>query len=920
VPSAAATLSVLSPHLQFSFEDNGTTTTDSVSGVSLNLINGGGGAADYHGAAGSGVYGHGKALDFSSAVPNAPGPLAFSTNNSAVNFGTLTNFTLAFWFKPTVPITSSLCRLFLLANSGNTGGGGQDSLELLDYNVVNSFRMNINTSAIYAQPKAEPTNQWLFFAATWDGQTMKVYRGTETGAISLQTSVPAAAGAINVGATFNLLLGNILSQSRPFTGLFDDVRFYTGVADSNFLDSVRQEALIFSAPVNVSLTTCGGASLTWSPVPYATGYIVKRSTSSGAETDFATTATNVFIDTTATVGSTYYYEVVATNSSSVSASSSEVFGTVQNQSLFTFVTQPASQTVCLGDTPTFTVATSGDPEVTYLWQYSVSAGANWIDIPSANSTNYTTPVVTAADDGTLYRAIVISGCASVPSAAAKLSVATSEATVVQQPVDQTVVAGWPARFAVRATGTNLIYQWRKNGTNLVDGNGVSGSFSTVLNLTNLTVADSGSVYDCVIGPPCVAVPSSPALLTVNADASNNLMLKFDFEDAANGTTTTDTIHGVTLNLVDANFAPIDLHGQSGSGVAGLGRSLDLSTGTMGGTGPLAYAASDSTINYGTISSFTLTFWVSPATGISTASRVYPRYFIMGGNTTTDLSTTGSFGALYTSGLKAAVNTNSVSALSPNEPAGEWIFLAVTWDGQTANYYAGSTNGAVTLLNSLDLPTTPVNIGNAVNLLIGNNATTDRSFAGKMDDMRLYLGAAPADTLETIRQAALPPVPVASFTALPVSGVRPLLVTFTNSTVGSPTGLIWNFGDGVTNSSGSNVVTHVYGVEGNYSATLTASESGGSSTATNLIAVTAPMPPKITRVAAGSGNLTIQGTNGPVSATQVYYYKLLTSTNLALPRASWTVLATNSFNADGSFSNNIPVTPADPQRFYLQQMP
>src|SRR5712671_1228787 len=55
--------------LKFGFEDSGTTTTNSVAGagVSLNIVNGTN-AADFHGAAGSGVAGVGKALDFSSGT------------------------------------------------------------------------------------------------------------------------------------------------------------------------------------------------------------------------------------------------------------------------------------------------------------------------------------------------------------------------------------------------------------------------------------------------------------------------------------------------------------------------------------------------------------------------------------------------------------------------------------------------------------------------------------------------------------------------------------------------------------------------------------------------------------------------------------------------------------------------------------
>src|ERR1700744_1090632 len=68
--------------LKFGFEDTGTSTADSVSGVSLNIISSTGTAAELHGAAGTGVAGQGKALDLTSA-PGSTGtaPYAFTTAN-----------------------------------------------------------------------------------------------------------------------------------------------------------------------------------------------------------------------------------------------------------------------------------------------------------------------------------------------------------------------------------------------------------------------------------------------------------------------------------------------------------------------------------------------------------------------------------------------------------------------------------------------------------------------------------------------------------------------------------------------------------------------------------------------------------------------------------------------------------------------
>src|SRR5882724_1088260 len=112
-----AEVSAQTLQLKFGFEDGGTTTTNSVAGagVSLNIVNGTN-AADFHGAAGSGVAGAGKALDFSSGTyGNATSPLAFVTNSGAVNFGAVSNFTMTQWIKPGA--LSQFPRFFLIGTN-----------------------------------------------------------------------------------------------------------------------------------------------------------------------------------------------------------------------------------------------------------------------------------------------------------------------------------------------------------------------------------------------------------------------------------------------------------------------------------------------------------------------------------------------------------------------------------------------------------------------------------------------------------------------------------------------------------------------------------------------------------------------------------------------------------------------------------
>ena len=82
-------------------------------------------------------------------------------------------------------------------------------------------------------------------------------------------------------------------------------------------------------------------------------------------------------------------------------------------------------------------------------------------------------------------------------------------------------------------------------------------------------------------------------------------------------------------------------------------------------------------------------------------------------------------------------------------------------------------------------------------------------------------------------------PVASFTAGPTSGGTPLLVTFHDTSTGSVTSRLWNFGDGTTSTNQTYVKT--YNTPGSYTAKLTVSNAKGSSTTSKTISATAVAP-------------------------------------------------------------------------------
>ena len=71
-----------------------------------------------------------------------------------------------------------------------------------------------------------------------------------------------------------------------------------------------------------------------------------------------------------------------------------------------------------------------------------------------------------------------------------------------------------------------------------------------------------------------------------------------------------------------------------------------------------------------------------------------------------------------------------------------------------------------------------------------------------------------------------PVPVADFTATPLSGAKPLTVVFTDLSVTSPTTWNWNFGDGNTTNATVQNPVHAYLTPGIYTVSLNVTNSSG----------------------------------------------------------------------------------------------
>jgi fibronectin-binding autotransporter adhesin len=229
--------------MQFPFNEVGTNAVDSVNGVTLGIYNASGVLTDLHGGPGTGPAGLGNSLDFASATAgNGNNPVAYTLTNSTVNFGTVGPFTVTMWIKPTGAI--NFARFFGLGTVGTMDNGAANSLSIEGNNNNVGVQCNVNTpNTTFASGLSLPNNVWTFVAYTYDGSSvLQVYTANTTTPVwggQLVTGANAG-GNVVIGNTFDLWIGNRPNnRQRGFPAWFSDVRFYTGVASSNFLETIR---------------------------------------------------------------------------------------------------------------------------------------------------------------------------------------------------------------------------------------------------------------------------------------------------------------------------------------------------------------------------------------------------------------------------------------------------------------------------------------------------------------------------------------------------------------------------------------------------------------------------------------------------------------------------------------------------------
>lgn len=115
----------------------------------------------------------------------------------------------------------------------------------------------------------------------------------------------------------------------------------------------------------------------------------------------------------------------------------------------------------------------------------------------------------------------------------------------------------------------------------------------------------------------------------------------------------------------------------------------------------------------------------------------------------------------------------------------------------------------------------------------SQTAVDRDGDGISDSIYTNItGSVYSDYLPLVIPGSAPILPTADFSSNATSGLVPLNVGFTDASTGTPTAWNWNLGDGTTSTQQSPI--HTYSTAGDYTVTLTVSNSAGNNTTRNPI--------------------------------------------------------------------------------------
>lgn len=394
------------------------------------------------------------------------------------------------WYKDGVAIVGATTPTYskIMAD----GDGGKYKCEISNsYNggtTISSNDITVTVIALAVTP-----------VITGQPQSQNIYEGA-----ALNLSVTATGGNLNyqwkkngtdiagASATTYTVAHAQLSDAGNYTCVVTNSKG-TVTSESATINVSILAPTITEQPKNISISDNSAFSFTVATTGSNLTYQWRRD---DVDIQGATTAT--YAKSNAAIVDAGTYTCVVTNSAGSVISNPAVL--IVSMLVPTITAQPQDITLNEHETISFSITATGS-ELTYQWK------KDGVNIPGATSSTYTKSNAALTDGGS-YSCVISNNLATLTSSSAALKVNIVMPVITTQPGSQLITEGGNVVLTVVATGTNMTYQWKKDGVN------IAGATTTAYSKSNLQAGDQGN-YTCIITNSAGSVTSDVAQLSIS---------------------------------------------------------------------------------------------------------------------------------------------------------------------------------------------------------------------------------------------------------------------------------------------------------------------------------------------------------------------------------------------------------------------
>jgi hypothetical protein len=308
--------------------------------------------------------------------------------------------------------------------------------------------------------------------------------------------------------------------------------------------------------------------------------------------------------------------------------------------------------------------------------------------------------------------------------------------ITQHPSSTSRILGSSAVLSVTATGTNLRYQWKKDGQDL------AGATASSLSLGPLQKSHAGS-YVCAVSNTAGSATSNPAQVTVLDVPANADSLK----------------QGLGAYLpFDGNYADVSGNNRNGSEVGApsfaagkVGQAVRVTNSRSATSYNFVTLGSNADLPFGQTEDFTVAFWAKAERTQGDPSIVATKNWGSGGNTGWTIGTQadGRVEWNYKRSTESRKDLDFTGRGNVLNDPNRWTHVVVVWRiaGNAETYVDGELVNLTPIgpgTGDVSSPDLAFNIGQD-----GTGAYTDGEWDGLVDDVAVWTRALSADEVVTL---------------------------------------------------------------------------------------------------------------------------------------------------------------------------